>query len=773
MKTLHIYPTSRAIRNKRLLQKEENTLLPSLIRIDDFERRAILLPERSMVDPLQRMLLLKEASEFDGFRALKINRDLVKFFTKSDAIFKFFEELSHEHISFNALVEGDAYVEFGEHIDILEELLENYKTLLDAKGFSDRVFIPSTYRMNQAFIENYDGFELYLEGYMSYFELELIKKIAQKKSFIVHMHTSKFNKKVQERFLEMGVELPPNSHVSFDLHSKNILSSIENRIVIKSDVLCVEERLAQIPLLLEAVQNMVNSGISPDEIVVLLPDEAFKESVKLYDKLNNFNFAMGFDYIETKAYKRLEAIYHHLKSFSDETLFLLKKYNIVPEEVNKINPTLEMGVEPFFILIEPFDLENKRSIVEEKLAYFKNVFKKESMSMTSWLFLWLKQLSKLTLDDVRGGKVTVMGALETRGVSFKGIVIVDFNDGIVPSIPAKDAFLNSSLRKFAKLPTKNDREALQKQLYKRILEQAEHSVIIYSTSNNKAPASYLYELGLGLGKTVYSNLELLYNEPNQVVAQKDPVMEKFDATSITWSPTRLKIFLTCKRKYYYTYHEKLKPKEDDELNEGRFLHKVLEHLFKEKNSYDNLEELKSNFDRLLDKLLENNSPKIAYSKLLWKAKMEKFLNAQIYHFKAGWRVIEREKHIVGNLGGINFKGIVDRIDQDEVGTVVLDYKSGSITDANRVKNLEKLSDFQMSIYSEILKEIYKNMNLFFVEIFNGKSTEITELEEKTKILYEIIGELRGMNNVVAQKCENVSSCLYCDYTLLCERGVYL
>ena len=162
---------------------------------------------------------------------------------------------------------------------------------------------------------------------MSYFELELIEKIAQKKPFIVHIHTSKFNKKVQERFLEMGVKLPENSQVSFDLQSKSILSSTENQTVIKSEVLYVEERLAQIPLLLEAVQNMVNSGISPDEIVVLLPDEGFKESVRLYDKLNNFNFAMGFDYNKTKEYKRLEAIYQHLKSFSDETLFLLKKYS--------------------------------------------------------------------------------------------------------------------------------------------------------------------------------------------------------------------------------------------------------------------------------------------------------------------------------------------------------------------------------------------------------------------------------------------------------------
>ena len=773
MKILHIYPTSRTIRNVRFSQKEQDALLPSLIRIDDFERRAILLPELAMVDALQRTLFLQEASNFNAFNSLKINRELVRFFTKSDAIFKFFEELSHEQVSFDALVEGDAYVEFSEHIEILEELLKNYKTLLLSKGLTDRAFTPNSYRINQGFIESYDGFELHLEGYMSYFELGLIAKIAKSKPFVIHMQTSKFNKKVQERFLEMGVELEEDSFVSFDLHTQTVLSAVKNEESITATVFSVEERLAQIPLLLEAVQKMVNSGIEADEIVVLLPDEAFKESIRLYDKLNNFNFAMGFDYNKTKAYKRLEAIYYHWQSFSPETQFLLKKYAIKEESLNGLNISKKLTVEEFFATMKPFELDRKRTVVEESLLQFEKVFSTELMSLKSWLFLWLKRLSTLSLDDVRGGKVTVMGALETRGVSFKGVVIVDFNDGIVPSIPAKDSFLNSSLRKFAKLPTKNDREALQKQLYKRILEQAETATIIYSRSNNKAPATYLYELGLGLGEYVMPSLELLYNEPSMLVEQVDPVIEYFDATVITWSATRLKTFLTCRRKYYYSYEQKLKAKDDDELNEGAFLHKVLEHLFREQSFYESADLMKSTMDRLLDKLLETNTPKVAYSKLLWKAKLEKFIAQQIYYFKAGWRVVEREHQIVGNIAGVNFKGVVDRIDQDVAGTYVLDYKSGSITDANRTKNLEKLTDFQMSIYSELLKEKYKGLNLAFVEIFTGKITEITELEVKTELLHETIGDLKAMNRVVAERCEEVSRCIFCDYVLLCERGVYL
>ena len=773
MKTLHIYPTSRAIRNERLHQKEHNGLLPSLIRVDEFEKRAIILPELAMVDALQRTLLLQEASKFEAFQTLKINRELVRFFTKSDAIFKFFEELSHEEVSFDDLVEGDAYVEFAEHIEVLEQLLNNYEQLLLSKGLTDRVFVPKLYRLNRGFVEGYDRFELHLEGYLSYFELNLMNKIAEHRPFIVHMHTSKFNLKVQERFLEMGIELENNAYVTFDLQSKEVLSSVPNESKIQAEVLAVEERFAQIPLVLESVQKMVNAGISPDKIVVILPDEKFKAPLKLYDKLNNFNFAMGFDYDKTKEYKQLEAIYKHWQSFSDETTFLLRKYDIAVEEVNKVNLKEKIHLESFFALLKHLQEGKRREVVLEKMSEFGSVFAKELMTPKSWLFLWLKKLTEIQLDDVRGGKVTVMGALETRGVSFEGVVVVDFNDGIVPSIPAKDNFLNSSLRKFANLPTKNDREALQKQLYKRILEQSKSATIIYSKSENKAPASYLYELGLSLGKDVEANLELLYNEPNQVVEESDPIMRHFDASAITWSATRLDTYLTCKRKYYYNYVLNLKAKEEEEINEGLFLHKLLENLFKDRTHFETKEEMKSQIDRLLDELLETTSSKIAYSKLLWKERLKEFIEAQIDHFKAGWRVVEREKHIIGSIGGINFKGVVDRIDQDVTGTFVLDYKSGSIAEANRTKNLEKLTDFQMSIYSELLKDKFKDLKLAFVEIFNGKITEITALEEKRELLYEIIDELKATKEVVAYRCEDVSKCQYCDYTLLCGRGVYL
>ena len=402
------------------------------------------------------------------------------------------------------------------------------------------------------------------------------------------------------------------------------------------------------------------------------------------------------------------------------------------------------------------------------------IFTKEELSLKEWLFLWLKALSKITIDDVRGGMITVMGVLETRGVSFEGVVIVDFNEGIVPATSTKDQFLNSSVRAFANLPTRNDRESLQKQYYKRLMEQAKEVSILYSSSDNKLPSKFLYELGLKNAVSTQSQTNLLYDQPVQLVGEKDPVVEHFNAHDTTWSPSRLKTYLECKRKYYYRYIQKIEAKKEEELNEGAFLHLLLDHLYREKESYESEEEMQKSIDILLEQLLPYDDAQTAYKKLLWKEKLKGFVTSQIEHFKADWRVVEREVEVQGDIGGLRFKGRIDRIDQNATDTLVLDYKSGSITEANKTKNLEKLTDFQMSIYHQILLGKYQNINLGFVKILEGGTVEdITVLEEKNELLAQHIIDLKQTKGFVAQKCEDLQKCKYCEFALMCERGEYL
>ena len=785
MNQLHIYPTSRALRTVSSNHKEQDGFLPALMRMDEFEQRAILLEDKMQIDPLQRILLLREAASFKAFEDLKLNLELVRFFTKSDALFKFFEELAGEQISFDTLAQADAYAEFETHLGILERLLENYRNLLDTQGFTDKAFIPNSYKLNEGFLQTYESIEIHLEGYLSHFELELIAKIAEKTQLIIYYTTSKFNIKMQERFEAMGIILANDAHVSFDVTHKKLLTSETNDAKINAKVFSVEEREEQIAVAFVQIEKMVSSGIAPEEIVLILPDENFKEHFTLFDSHNNLNFAMGYDYSKGRIYKSLEALYKYWQGFDAEHKYLLERYGFNLEEIDKLSPTKRCKVALFFRVIDGLgllecpivDAEKKEKVNErvyEKYLHFIKIFETEELSLKEWLFLWVKALSKITIDDVRGGMITVMGVLETRGVSFEGVVIVDFNEGIVPATSSKDQFLNSSVRAFANLPTKNDREALQKQYYKRLLEQAKNVAILYSSSDNKLPSKFLYELGLESAVPTQAQTNLLYDQAAQFVQEKDPTIEHFNAHDITWSASRLKTYLECKRKYYYKYIQKIQAKKEEELNEGAFLHSLLDHLYRSKESYDSKEEMQKNLDILLDKLLPFDDAKTAYQKLLWKEKLKGFVSSQIEHFKADWKVVEREKEFQGDIGGLRFKGRIDRIDQNATHTLVLDYKSGSTKEANKTKNLENLTDLQMSIYHQMLTEKYQNINLAFVKILEGGTLEeITALEEKNECLAQHIIELKQTKGFVAEKCEDLQKCKYCEFTLMCERGEYL
>lgn len=785
MNTLQIHPTSRALRAVTSQFKESDTLLPTLMRMDEFEQRAILLGDTMQIDPLQRILFLRKAARFDTFTDLHIDLSLVRFFTKSDALFKFFEELAGEHVGFGILASADAYAEFGTHLEILERLLEQYHILLQDARLTDKAFIPAQYRLNRGFIESYEGIEIHLEGYLSRFELGLLDEISQLVPLTLHYSTSKFNLKMQERFETLGIKLPNNAHTHFSLSSKTILKTEKNHAQIDAKVYSVEEREEQIAVAFLEIERMVRSGIAPEEIVLILPDEQFKEHFSLFDRHNNLNFAMGYDYSSGHIYKSLEALYRYWQGRDPESVKLLERYGLIMETIDAVSSTKKTDVTVFFSLIDSLGLhdaplqggerkEKYNERIEERYLHFIKVLETQELPTSEWLFLWLKSLSQITLDDVRGGLVTVMGVLETRGVSFEGVVIVDFNEGIVPATSSKDQFLNSQVRAFANLPTKHDREALQKQYYKRLLEQAKDTVILYSSSENTLPSKFLYELGLEDAIQTQAQFDLLYAEPSQIQVSSNPNVEAFDATTITWSASRLKTYLTCKRKYYYRYIQKLQAKPEEELNEGAFLHTLLDHLHREQDSYHSVEEMQKNIDKLLDALLPYEDAKIDYQKLLWKAKLRGFVASQVAHFNAGWKVVEREIEFQSTIGGLRFKGRIDRIDQNTTHTLVLDYKSGSTKEAQKTKNFETLTDLQMSIYHQMLSSKYQNIQLAFVKLFEeGEIEEITALEEKNERLAEVIIELKQTKSFVAEKCEDLQQCKWCEFALMCGRGEYL
>ncbi len=774
MKTLHIYPTSRAIRAAQFQWQSSDTLVPTFMRMDAFEQQAVTLGDRAMIDPLQRVLLLREAADFEAFEVFKVDRGLVKFLSRSDGLFRFFEELSQEGVGFDRLAEADAYAEFGEHLTILAQLKERYRVLLEARGLTDRMFIPDQYRLNEGFVAQFERIEIFLEGLLSRFELELLDQVSADTEVILHYTTSPFSGKMETRMAERGIA--PAHHAENEI---NLTRKTNSHIPLKHtpiavSVHAVSERFEQIAEALTQIEGMVSRGIAPEQIALILPDESFKEDFRLYDRLNNLNFAMGFDYAHGRNYKVLSALAEHWRLPDAQTAERLERYGITEEILEKIPKDGAVNIREFFdrfLVLElsendPLRIARVAGAHEEMLHLFPD----ERLSMSGWLSLWMQKLSTIRIDDLRGGMITVMGVLETRGVAYEGAVIVDFNDGIVPATTAKDQFLNSQVRAFADLPTRSDREALQKYYYHRLLSQAREAVILYATADDRLPSKFLYELGIESVEPTPTPMGLLYDQPVRLVPESEPVVEYFDPTAQTWSASRLKTWLGCKRRYYYQYIRGIKEKPDTELNEGTFLHTLLDHLYRDTDYYETPEALRQELHRLMDELLLDETPKIAYLKFLWRQKLEPFIAQQIRHFRSGWRVAERERVFEGTIHGLRFTGRIDRIDQDATHTLMIDYKSGKISEANRSKNLERTTDFQMNIYRHLLTPHYSNLSLAFQTILtDGELHEAMALDDKEAHLEEHLSTLRQTRSFVAEKTEKLTQCSYCPYALMCGR----
>ncbi len=774
MKTLHIYPTSRAIRAAQLQWQSSDTLVPTFMRMDAFEQQAVMLGDRGMIDPLQRVLLLREAADFEAFEVFKVDRGLVKFLARSDGLFRFFEELSQEGVGLDRLAEADAYAEFGEHLTILSQLKERYRMLLEARGLTDRMFVPEQYRLNEGFVTQFGRIEIFLEGLLSRFELELLDQVAQHTDVILHYTTSPFSGKMEARLAARGISLTPHAQNEISLtHKTNDHAPLKHTSV-SASVHAVSERFEQIAEAMVQIEGMVARGIAPERIALILPDERFKESFRLYDRLNNLNFAMGFDYAHGRNYKILSALSAHWRLPDAQTAERLERYGVTEEKRAKISKEGRGTIGEFFDHLSVLELGENDPLriarVNEATEEMLRLFLEERLPMSGWLSLWMEKLSTIRIDDLRGGMITVMGVLETRGVAYDGVVIVDFNDGIVPATTAKDQFLNSQVRAFADLPTRSDREALQKYYYHRLLSQAREAVILYATADDRLPSKFLYELGIESTEPAPTPLGLLYDQPVRLVPDSDPVVASFDPTVQTWSASRLNVWIGCKRRYYYRYIRGIQSKPDPELNEGAFLHTLLDHLYRHADHYETPEALRRELHRLMDTLLPDETPKIAYLKVLWRHKLEPFIAQQISHFRVGWRVAEREREFDGTIHGLRFKGRIDRIDQDPTHTLIIDYKSGSIAEGNRSKNLERVTDFQMNIYRHLLAPRYGTLLLAFQTILtDGKFHEANALDEKEVYLEEHLSTLKATRSFVAEKTETLSQCTYCPYALMCGR----
>ncbi len=778
MSVTTVLPTSRAIRQHLLYHRDRNGFLPRYMTMGELMNRAVVADGFFKVDRDTRTLALLEAADFSAFGHLQIERNFFTFTRNSAYLFRFFEELAGELVDIDALDAADTYGDFSEHIEILSTLRRRYRDICMQRKILDPVFLPEIYTLNSGWIRTLDGLKIEAEGYLTNFELKILAEIAGIVPVQLQFESHRFNTKMQEKFAAMGIEVPQGRRYTIDLASKTLIES--EPIVRRPEVECtpLSERMLQAAFVKQQVYEMVRGGIDPERIAVVLPDEGFAPMLRRFDTEGNFNFAMG----EPLAHSRFVTVCEALMAYAENpgaenTMRLQREYGKEPlwfVSAYSAAADWETFVTAVRTLLEEESSETVRGIVEEVLFHFEKLLPAVGRAtLRTLMHLFVNRLKEERLDDVRGGKVTVMGVLETRACTFDGVVIVDFNEAYVPHKSDKDLFINSAVRERAGLPGTHERQALQKLFYHQLISRAQKVAVSFVESETVLPSRFMKELKLPVQRRYGDDAwaQILYEKQASRLREVPEIECEYDFGARPLSATALKTFLECRRQFYHRYVEGVRehrlPREmPEEYEMGNALHDALRDVYREHDRFTEAAELKAAVAQALA-YHSGESELERFLQQLWLKRLEPFFEHEIGRFREV-RVAACEKKLSMPYAGLRIEGQIDRIDTGPQGLQVLDYKSGKYP-LYTEKTLEKATDFQLEFYYLLASQTGEVDFCGYYDLNKGEIVKEQVMEQKLQRLDEHLQALRQTKRFVFERTDELQRCRYCPYAALCAR----
>ncbi len=409
-----------------------------------------------------------------------------------------------------------------------------------------------------------------------------------------------------------------------------------------------------------------------------------------------------------------------LKTLAEDTseiIDLLFNWNIPIDSVLKKCSQL-------ILLIKDYLDENKSANILslEYLFRFNELFNELSRLNSEYhhikdiasLFGVYKELLASETLDFQGEPLQglqVMGMLESRVLDFETVIISGVNEGILPSGKSNNSFIPFDVKIENKLPTYKEKDAVYTYHFYRLLQRAKNVFILYNTEADVLTGGEKSRFITQL------ELESIHNIKHQIIAPQVPainkklnVVEKTSSIIETlkavsekgFSPSSLTNYIRNPIDFYY--QKILKIKEFDDVEEtvayntlGTVVHNTLEDFYKPLEgsflTVEIIETLKKNIVKTVShhfsKTYKEGDIKKGKNLIIFeiaKRYVSNFLNLEIKDLKAGNNIkiiaIEANNNISINIPSLNFPvkltGMVDRIDEHNGITRIIDYKTGKV-----------------------------------------------------------------------------------------------
>jgi ATP-dependent helicase/nuclease subunit B len=339
----------------------------------------------------------------------------------------------------------------------------------------------------------------------------------------------------------------------------------------------------------------------------------------------------------------------------------------------------------------------------------------------------LKSVSVPLIGDPLKG-IQMMGLLESRNLNFDNIVFLGFNEGIIPKTSIGNSFIPDGIRRAYGLPVLENLDAISAYMVYRLLQRSKNINFVYNSltdESNTGEVSRIlkqleYEsnfefnykaLNLPVSTEPQHSLEIDKNDPNiQKALKRYLIGEK------VLSPSALTMYISNPIDFFFRYIAEIKEPEEVtaviEANQiGSILHKVMEYFYlpeiKKLVTPEVIKLKRSGVKTLVSKafnfvMTNKEESTLEYSGMqkVILAIVEAYTNIILDRDEADapFTILSLEEKIStelefelhGKKQQVKLFGFIDRVDERNGVTRIVDYKTGG--DKLTFSAIEKLFD---------------------------------------------------------------------------------
>lgn len=420
----------------------------------------------------------------------------------------------------------------------------------------------------------------------------------------------------------------------------------------------------------------------------------------------------------------------------------------------------------------------------------------------------------------------MMGVLETRTLDFKNLIVLSVNEEKLPAGKSVNSFIPFVLKKYFKMPTHEERDAIFAYHFYRLLQRAENVFLLYNTQNDDfgsgEKSRFITQITNELShlniKEKVLNSDASHStefEPICISKSEDVKQRIIEWATHKVSPTSLNTFINCKLQFYFKYIAKIYV--EDEMVEymeahsfGTIIHEALHQAYQgyleaELNA-DHLDQIEELSLILVDESFKKEVGQAMYlgkNHLIWKVAqrlIRNYFDAEKQFMKntvEPLKVTDTERSLAYDfsVNGVDFKlfGNVDRVDQIGDAIRIVDYKSGKVEQndlkfnefSELITNPKMSKAFQLMTYAYLYsKSVLKDDTSFKAGNYSLRNLEDgliyvkmgkTPLKMDTLVLDEFEIQLKTLLSEIVDENTDFHPttdhdvCTYCDFKKVCGR----